>query len=189
MEDSDTAQPPPLHNPQKSSMAIASLICGLLFFVPFAFILAIAFGCIALGNIKESQGRLNGRGMAIAGIVLGAGWILLIPVFGLLAAMAIPAFNKVRETSMEKMMMNQARIITSAANQYSLENNVNTMNIQDVVAAGYFVLPTDVSLGSDAIYENEDGEFSLYYAQDNREYFFDSEGVLISKKKVGTGNN
>jgi hypothetical protein len=33
----------------------------------------VIFGNVALGKIAQSQGRLKGRGMAIAGIVLG--WV------------------------------------------------------------------------------------------------------------------
>lgn len=45
-------------------------------------ILAVVFGNIALGQIDRSQGAQKGRGLAIAGIVLG--W------FGI-ALLAIPA--------------------------------------------------------------------------------------------------
>jgi hypothetical protein len=40
---------------------------------PISSILAIIFGNIALDRISQSNGQLKGRGMAIAGIVLG--WI------------------------------------------------------------------------------------------------------------------
>ena len=56
---------------ETSGKAITSLICGLLFFVPFAFIAAVVFGHIALSEIKRSAGRLKGEGLAIAGLVLG----------------------------------------------------------------------------------------------------------------------
>ena len=51
---------------ETSGKAITSLICGLLFFVPFAFIAAVVFGHIALSEIKRSAGRLKGEGLAIA---------------------------------------------------------------------------------------------------------------------------
>lgn len=34
-------------------------------------ILAVIFGHVALGQIKKAEGRQTGRGMAIAGLVLG----------------------------------------------------------------------------------------------------------------------
>lgn len=60
-------QPPSLHPPQTSGMAIASLITGIV----GAFPLAIIFGHIALSQIKKSSGRLSGFGLALAGTILG----------------------------------------------------------------------------------------------------------------------
>jgi len=57
--------------PKSSGLALASLICGVLFlFVPAA-IAAVVLGHIALVTIKRSAGRLAGQGMAIAGLVMG----------------------------------------------------------------------------------------------------------------------
>ena len=72
---------------ETSRSAIASLVLGLAFFVPPAGIVALMFGLIALGQIKESKQRpdkpdLKGKGLAIAGIVLGgifqAAWFILV---------------------------------------------------------------------------------------------------------------
>jgi len=56
---------------QTSGKATASLVCGLLFFIPLAFVAAIVFGHLALSEIRKSAGRLKGEGLAIAGLVLG----------------------------------------------------------------------------------------------------------------------
>lgn len=66
-----------------NGMAIAALvlgICGFLCYVPG--IVGIILGSIALNDIKRTGRR--GKGMAIAGIACGAGWILL-GIIGLLA--------------------------------------------------------------------------------------------------------
>lgn len=54
--------------------ATAGLICGLCALIsPFPCgILGIIFGYIALGEIKQSGDRVGGRGLAIAGITIGA---------------------------------------------------------------------------------------------------------------------
>lgn len=52
-----------------SGKAIASLVCGLLFFIPFLFVAAVVFGHMALSEIRKSGGRLKGEGLAIAGLV------------------------------------------------------------------------------------------------------------------------
>jgi hypothetical protein len=57
----------------RSDKAIASLTLGILFFFGcFSGLPAIVFGRLALRDICRSQGRLRGKGMAVAGIVLGA---------------------------------------------------------------------------------------------------------------------
>jgi type IV pilus assembly protein PilA len=43
--------------------------------------------------------------------------MIVVVIIGLLAAMAIPAFNKVRETSQDKAVLNNLREIASAAQQ------------------------------------------------------------------------
>ena len=73
---------PPVVPPQArqtSGLAIASLVLGIVS-VPticccggglVAAILAIIFGHLAMGRIRRSQGRLDGTGMAVAGLVIG----------------------------------------------------------------------------------------------------------------------
>ena len=58
--------------PQRTSgMAIASLVLGLIPCMCVPSLLAIIFGHIALSKIANSNGQLKGRGMAIAGLILG----------------------------------------------------------------------------------------------------------------------
>ncbi len=61
-----------------NGLAIASLICGCagLFFLPA--ILGVVFGFIARSQIKGSHGAQRGDGLAIAGIIVGFGWLALV---------------------------------------------------------------------------------------------------------------
>lgn len=54
-------------------MAIASMVLGILWLWWIGSILALIFGYVGKNQIDQSGGRQDGRGMAIAGIVLG--WI------------------------------------------------------------------------------------------------------------------
>ena len=56
-----------------NGLAIASMVLGILWIYWIGSVLALVFGYIAKGQIDKSAGRQSGRGMAIAGIVLG--WI------------------------------------------------------------------------------------------------------------------
>jgi type IV pilus assembly protein PilA len=46
--------------------------------------------------------------------------MIVVVIIGLLAAMAIPAFQKVRTNSQDKAVLNNARQISAAADQYYL---------------------------------------------------------------------
>ncbi|MBW8781797.1 MAG: type II secretion system protein [Verrucomicrobia bacterium] len=50
--------------------------------------------------------------------------MIVVVIIGLLAAMAIPAFQKVRVASQDKAVLNNARQLGAAADQYFLENGV-----------------------------------------------------------------
>jgi prepilin-type N-terminal cleavage/methylation domain-containing protein len=47
--------------------------------------------------------------------------MIVVVIIGLLAAMAIPAFQKVRVSSIEKTVLNDARLIGAAVQQYCME--------------------------------------------------------------------
>lgn len=64
---------PPWRPLTTSGLAVASLVLGIVWAFWIGSILAVIFGHIALGQIKRSQGSMTGRGMAIAGVVLG--WV------------------------------------------------------------------------------------------------------------------
>src|SRR4051812_38225593 len=54
--------------------------------------------------------------------------MIVVVIIGLLAAMAIPGFQKVRMASQDKAVLNNARQLAAAADQYYLEAGVTTAN-------------------------------------------------------------
>lgn len=58
---------------------------------------------------------------------------------GLLAAMAIPAFQKVRVASQEKAVLNNLRQLDAAADQYYLETGKTTATYDDLVGPNHYV--------------------------------------------------
>jgi hypothetical protein len=82
-----------------NGLAVASLVMGILWMYGIGAILALVFGYLAKGQISRSGGRETGRGLAIAGIVLGwigvAGAILIIVMFAVvLSREGFPDFNQ-----------------------------------------------------------------------------------------------
>ncbi|QYM78764.1 prepilin-type N-terminal cleavage/methylation domain-containing protein [Horticoccus luteus] len=65
--------------------------------------------------------------------------MIVVVIIGLLAAMAIPAFQKVRQSSQDKAVLNNARQLSGAADQYFLENGVSTAALSDLVGSDKYV--------------------------------------------------
>jgi hypothetical protein len=110
---------PSLGEAETSSKAVISLVCGLLFFVPLAFVAAIVFGHLGLSEIRRSAGRLKGEGIAIAGLVLGYLWIAGIPIVLILAAIAIPNLRRAPIAANEVSAIAALRTITAAETSYA----------------------------------------------------------------------
>src|SRR5271170_8114495 len=53
--------------------------------------------------------------------------MIVVVIIGLLASMAIPAFQKVRTNSQDKAVLNNARQLSAGADQYYLENGVSSV--------------------------------------------------------------
>lgn len=84
--------PPQVAPTRTSGLAIASLVLGILWLYWLGSILALIFGYIAKGEIDRSGGAVGGRGLAIAGIVLGwvgVGILALILLVAILGAVAV----------------------------------------------------------------------------------------------------
>jgi len=83
--------------------------------------------------------------------------MIVVVIIGLLAAMAIPAFQKVRQSSQDKAVLNNARQLSAAADQYYLENGVSSVASTNLVGATNYVkvvntvasetYPTDLTQG------------------------------------------
>ena len=65
--------------------------------------------------------------------------MIVVVIIGLLAAMAIPAFQKVRETSQTKAITNNLRQLASAADQYFIENGVTVAAQTELVCTDKYV--------------------------------------------------
>ena len=57
--------------PRTSALAIASLVLGLMWLCGIGSLLATIFGAVALSQISRSGGAVAGKGLAVAGLILG----------------------------------------------------------------------------------------------------------------------
>ncbi len=107
--------------------AIASMVLGILSLILFGIftaIPAVICGHIAKSKIKANP-ALQGGGLATAGLVMGylvIGFsILILPM---MAAIAIPSFQKARSSAMEMACENNCRIIDAAKAECAMEHGL-----------------------------------------------------------------
>ena len=110
----------PYQPPRTDGGAIASLVLGIASFVLclsfLAGIPAVILGHISRSKIKKSGGRLQGDGMALAGLILGYISFLFIP---LIAAIVIPNMLRARNSANEASAASTVRTINVAEVTYS----------------------------------------------------------------------
>lgn len=111
--------------PQTCAWSIWSLVLGIvgliscLFVIPVIFaVLAIIFGIVALVKINASKGLLAGKSAAIAGIVLGGLWFVMISLIASVAPgvlpVSIPFILSSRVYNNETSAARSLRLMTSA---------------------------------------------------------------------------
>lgn len=129
--------------PETSGKAIFSLLSGLIvIFFPFS-VGAIVFGYLGLYDIRRSPGRLTGRGLAIAGIVLG--------YLGVAFTITLIGFGIYAARMAEKGIKNRVEIQTVAANENSPVSALRALNTAEIAysqahrAAGYTCSLSDLS--------------------------------------------
>jgi general secretion pathway protein G len=115
--------------PQNCGLAVWSLVLGILAIVlsvvcigPLLGIPAVICGHIAYSRIKRSAGALAGGGLALGGLITGYISIALIPLIGMMAAIAIPNFVKARSTAQMNMCISNLQQIDTAKQQWALDN-------------------------------------------------------------------
>lgn len=109
--------------------------------------------------------------------------MIVVVIIGLLAAMAIPAFSKVRENSVKATLDNDARQLSAAANQFFLETDTSSATTTQLVGSGLYVTelsrgvvpPTanlDAALDSEFILSHpnyKDGDDVIYSVENGRQ--------------------
>ena len=65
--------------------------------------------------------------------------MIVVVIIGFLAAMAIPAFIKVRAASQDKTVLNNARQLSAAADQYFMENGVSTATLSNLTGSSNYL--------------------------------------------------
>lgn len=65
--------------------------------------------------------------------------MIVVVIIGLLAALAIPGFQKVRLASQDKAVLNNARLLAGGADQYMMEQGVTAVSAVQLIGPGNYV--------------------------------------------------
>lgn len=112
----------PAAAPKTSGLAIASLVCGVLgfFLCGISSLAGLIMGPMALSRINRSNGQLQGRGLAMGGIVVSAVTLLLVPI---MAAMLLPALSKAKSRATTVQCMNHVKQLSLGFMMYANDSN------------------------------------------------------------------
>jgi hypothetical protein len=113
--------------PVRRGYAIASLVLGILSLPTIGLLLvgamtSVVLGVVALVKASREPEEYGGKGLAITGIVLSAVSILIIPFFGIVAAIAIPSLLRARVSANEAAALGDVREVIRAEAQYQSAN-------------------------------------------------------------------
>lgn len=110
--------------PETSRKAIFSLVCGfIVLFFPFS-VSAVIFGYLALWDIRRNPGGLKGRGLAIAGIVLG--------YLGVAFTIFLIGFGIYSVRTTEKRMREQRASISTVGSENSAVAALRILNTAEI---------------------------------------------------------
>jgi len=112
----------PTGAPSKTSgLAVTSLVLGILGVLTCGLtsLVGLVLGIVALVRINKSQGQLRGQGLAMAGTIISAVFLLLVPFS---AAMLLPALSKAKQKAMGISCMNNVKQLNLGLIMYSSDN-------------------------------------------------------------------
>lgn len=107
--------------PKTSGMAIASLVLGIcgLITCGITSLVGLILGLVAMNQIKKSNGTLGGNGVALAGTIVSAVFLLLIPFQ---AAMLLPALARAKQKAQTINCVNNMKQLGIAIRLYAGDN-------------------------------------------------------------------
>jgi prepilin-type processing-associated H-X9-DG protein len=107
--------------PKNSGLAVTSLVLGCLGLLSCGItaLVGLVLGIIALVRINKSNGQLGGRGLALAGTIVSAAFLLLGP---LPAAMLLPALAHAKQKSASIICMSNVKQLNLGLIMYADDN-------------------------------------------------------------------
>lgn len=111
----------PPNKAKTSGLAVTSLVLGILGFFSCGVtaLVGLIFGIIALVKVSNSKGALRGKSIALAGTIISAVFLVMIPFF---AALLLPALAAAKAKAQEINCINNEKQLALAVRIYSSSN-------------------------------------------------------------------
>jgi len=108
-------------SPKTSGVAVASLVLGFLGLITCGLtaLIGVVLGFIALSRIKNSNGQIGGRGIALTGTIVSAVCLLMIP---LTLGMLVPALGRASHKASAVHCMNNIKQLNLGVIMYASDN-------------------------------------------------------------------
>ncbi|MCA1817743.1 MAG: DUF4190 domain-containing protein [Acidobacteria bacterium] len=177
----------------KAGLAVASLVLGVVGFFTFGLlgvgaITGLVLGIVAVARANNRPAEFGGRGAAITGIVLNALALVLVPVVGMVAAVAIPNLIASRRAANEASAIAAVRKLASAEYGYaSTAGDGRYADFNELVARGE--IAPDLADGENHGYRfdvrHEGGDFEVtavpveYPSSGRRSFYFSSSDAFL----------
>ncbi len=148
-----------------SGTAIASLVCGLVGFITcgLAGLVGLILGIVSLGQIRQRPAELQGKGLAIAGIVVSSASLLSIVVFAVTVAMLMPALSSAHYEARKVMGMADLQNIGVAIAMYEHDQGETPPTLEALLEGGYLDDPSVLIHPADDQLAMWDGGSSFIY--------------------------
>jgi prepilin-type processing-associated H-X9-DG protein len=118
---SGTGAKPAVEPGKPIGLAVTSLVLGCLGLLSCGItaLVGLVLGIIALVRINKSKGQLGGQGLALAGIIVSAVFLLIGPIP---AAMLLPALSKAKQKAAGILCMSNVKQLNLALIMYADDN-------------------------------------------------------------------
>jgi type II secretory pathway pseudopilin PulG len=177
---------------KRAGLAVASLVLGVvglptLGLLGVGAITGIALGAMALMRANKRPQEYGGRGLAIGGLVLNGVSLLLAPVVGIIAAIALPNLLASARAANEASAINNLRVLARAEEVFASTHDGTPGAYDDLKKAG--LLTEELLRGESHGYRFEvnveDGNFVVlatpakYPTSGVRSFYYSSDDQLI----------